>query len=43
MALEVVGRSGGVVIAWNESLCAKVNQRVGRHIVAILLARLADR
>ena len=42
MALEVVGRSGGLVVAWNKSLFAKVNQRVGWHVVAVQLARLAN-
>ena len=35
MALKAVGRSVGVVVAWNESLFAKVNQSVGRHVVAV--------
>ena len=42
VALEVVGRSGGLVVAWNKSLFAKVNQRVGWHVVAVQLARLAN-
>ena len=29
VALKAVGRSGGVVVARNNSLFAKVNQRVG--------------
>ena len=34
-ALEAVGRSRGVVVVWNEFLFAKVNQRVGRYVVAV--------
>ena len=42
VALEAVGRSGGVVVAWNASLFAKVKQHVRKHIVAVQLAWLAD-
>ena len=43
VALKAVGRLGGVVIAWNESLFVKVNEQVKRHIVAVQLAQLVDR
>ena len=43
MALEAVGRSRGVVVAWNEFLFAKVNQRVRRSVVAVKLAQLDNR
>ena len=43
MAHEAVGRSGGVVVAWNESLFVKVDQCVGWHDMVVQLAQLADR
>lgn len=42
VAINAIGRSGGVIIAWNETLFAKVEEWKGAHVVATKLARLTD-
>ena len=42
IALEAVGRSGSLLVAWNETLFAKVDHWVGRHVVAVQLSRRTD-
>ena len=42
IALEAVGRSGGVLETWNKTLFAKVDHRAGRHVVAVQLSRHSD-
>ena len=41
-AVNVIGRSGGVVVAWNKTVFTKVDSKTGKFLVAVKIKRQSD-